>query len=72
MASRYRTPFKERKAGRSGGVVPTAQPGTTPSEQFPGEKTANWSSAGPAGPMPFNKGTRFPVVKTRAAKQGID
>lgn len=71
MASGYHTPFRARKSGKTGGVVrPGGPDGITPKAPAH-EKTARWPSAGPEGPNPFNKRTRWPVVKTTAAKQGI-
>lgn len=73
MASRYRTPFKQRKTRATG---PAPKPGSagTPGAEAQGgdvkETTASWPSAGPAGSMPFNRTTKWPVVKDAAAKQG--
>ena len=70
MASRYHSSLKQKKIRAPRGPKPGLE-GEVPSSAPRGETTAPWPSAGPAGPMPFNRGTRWPIVKTTARKEGI-
>ena len=70
MASRYYTEFPERKVSPP---APARSPGGTADK--PGaiqERTAPWPKPGPTWGSSFNRKTKAAVVKTRAAKHGVD
>ena len=74
MASRYFSPFKGKKIGPPG---PRPEPGPragtavkTPTMLT--EKTAAWPDVEPYWKGSFNRKTKAHVIKTRAAKKGID
>lgn len=50
-----------RKRGRSSSPPPSMT-----------ERTAAWPAPGPISSFSFNRTTKVPVVKTRAAKAGVD
>ena len=75
MASRFFSQFKERDLVGSSPKGPATGPSGSTGEMAPKgpvtERTASWPDAGPKGPTPFNKTTKWPVVKTTAKKAGL-
>lgn len=71
MSARRFSQFKQRRTRTSGKAPAPGMPGEAPAAALPGERTAAWPSAGRVGPMPFNRATKVPVVKTTARKQGL-
>jgi hypothetical protein len=71
MAGRWYSEFDQRKVGASGSSpAPKAGPDNKPKIT---ETEVNWP--GPPGAAPgvgFNRKTKWPVVKTRARKAGVD
>lgn len=70
MASRYYSEFPERKVSAPSPVASregvSAKPGAI------SERTAPWPKPGPTWGSSFNRKTNAAVVKTRAAKHGVD
>ena len=73
MASRYFSEFKQKKltAPKGPSTAPQGSTGEMPPKGPVSETTAAWPEAGPCGPAPFNKTTKWPVVKTSARKYGV-
>ncbi len=69
--SRFFSFFRQLRAGASGPAPTPGYTGETGADRKLTEKTAAWPAAGPAGAGAFNRATKGPVVKTRAAKKGI-
>lgn len=71
--SRYTKPLDSYKiTAPAGPKKAMGASGKTPTASMGGEKTANWKNAGAAWGSSFNRATKVSVVKTRAAKAGID
>lgn len=67
MASRFYSdvrPIKEAKPSHAG-------PKEGPKKEPVKERTAGWPQPGPYWKSSFNRTSKMPVVKTRAAKRGI-
>jgi len=70
MASRFYTPFSERKT-RALSKPPAARKGTKPAGGAVSETTANWPSAGPAGSVGWNRKAKSPILHSHPTKQGL-
>lgn len=73
MSSRFYSQFRQKKIRAPKG--PSTAPMGSTGEAAPSgpvtERTAEWPEAGPSGPAPFNKITKWPVVKNTAKKAGL-
>ncbi len=71
--NRHYSEFAEKAITEKAAKGPSTPTGPSPTPKAITEKTAAWPTVGSTRRGGgFNRTTRFPVVKTHAAKQGVD
>ncbi len=75
MSNQNYSEFKSRRQNKnSGGPGVKAPKGSMGAEHGPAQKDTvkNWPKVGPTWGTSFNRTVKFPVVKTRVVKDGLD
>lgn len=73
MANRHYTEFPERKLPEGGGEKPVqAREGKTQKGGPVKATETAWPKPGPTWGTSFNRTTKWPVVRTRVVKHGVD